>query len=95
MFSHSGICCKEICIQPSSIDKARNPVVTIDYQKQKNRKQLQREGESGLFSPQKVPIENLGDTAQSEDKHGSSLNTESSCSDSYRDILTSHKERYD
>ncbi|PIK49271.1 hypothetical protein BSL78_13895, partial [Apostichopus japonicus] len=75
---------------PSSIDKARNPVVTIDYQKQKNRKQLQREGESGLFSPQKVPIENLGDTAQSEYKHGSSLNTESSGSDSYRDILTSH-----
>ncbi|XP_071826939.1 uncharacterized protein [Apostichopus japonicus] len=76
---------------PSSIDKARNPVVTIDYQKHKNRKQLQREGESGLFSPQKVPIENLGDAAQSEEKHGSSLNTESSGSDSYRDILTSHK----
>ncbi|XP_071817054.1 BRISC complex subunit Abraxas 2-like isoform X2 [Apostichopus japonicus] len=44
-----------------------------------------------LFSPQKVAIENLGDTAQSEYKHGSSLNTESSGSDSYRDILTSHK----
>ncbi|XP_071814904.1 BRISC complex subunit Abraxas 2-like isoform X3 [Apostichopus japonicus] len=38
-----------------------------------------------------LPIENLGDTAQSEYKHGSSLNTESSGSDSYRDILTSHK----
>ncbi|XP_071827245.1 BRISC complex subunit Abraxas 2-like isoform X2 [Apostichopus japonicus] len=46
---------------------------------------------NGLFSPQKVAIENLGDTAQSEYKHGSSLNTESSGSDSYRDILTSHK----
>ncbi|XP_071846517.1 BRISC complex subunit Abraxas 2-like isoform X1 [Apostichopus japonicus] len=44
-----------------------------------------------LFSPQEVAIENLGDTAQSEYKHGSSLNTESSVSDSYRDILTSHK----
>ncbi|XP_071827884.1 BRISC complex subunit Abraxas 2-like isoform X2 [Apostichopus japonicus] len=44
-----------------------------------------------LFSPQKVAVENLGDMAQSEYKHGSSLNTESSGSDSYRDILTSHK----
>ncbi|XP_071820633.1 uncharacterized protein [Apostichopus japonicus] len=47
-----------------------------------------------LFSPQKVAIEILGDTAQSEYKHGSSLNTESSGSDSYRDILTSHKTTY-
>ncbi|XP_071841562.1 uncharacterized protein [Apostichopus japonicus] len=47
-----------------------------------------------LFSPPKVAIENLGDTAQSEYKHGSSLNTESSGSDSYRDILTSHKTTY-
>lgn len=46
---------------------------------------------NGVFCPQKVAIENLGDTAQSEYKHGSSLNTESNGSDSYRHILTSHK----